>query len=151
MGELSSAKDVKVKLNRPGASWVDVVECSVEKGESCKDYPAYLTGDAPNYQVQLVAEHFTHGVDNQFKVTAINAAFPSNSGEGTHTFKVDKNGPDILLTSPPLADMLSKGNNVMGRNFDIKITRVSDDSAVANLSVFQEKMMAQEFHLKRIF
>ncbi|WP_284202060.1 tandem large repeat, partial [Aliivibrio sifiae] len=147
-GSLSAAKDIKIKLNRPGSSWVDVVECSVGKGEPCNDYPAYLTGTAPNYEVQLVAEHFTHGVDNQFKVTAINAAFPSNSGEGTHTFKVDKNGPDILLTSPPLADMLSNGNNVMGRNFDIKITRVSDDSAVANLSVFQEKNDGTRVSLK---
>ncbi|OCH27521.1 hypothetical protein A6E13_07180, partial [Aliivibrio fischeri] len=147
-GELSAAKDVKVRLNRPGASWIDVVACSVEKGEPCNDYPAYLTGNAPNYQVQLVAEHFTHGVDNQFKVTAVNAAFPSNSGEGTHTFKVDKNGPDILLTSPPLSDMLSKGNNVMGRNFDIKVTKVSDDSTVANLSVFQAKNDGSKVSLK---
>ncbi|WP_023604317.1 hypothetical protein, partial [Aliivibrio logei] len=138
-GSLSAAKNIKIKLNRPGSSWVDLVECSIEKGESCNDYPAYLTGTAPNYEVQLVAEHFDHGVDNQFKITAINAAFPSNSGEGTHTFKVDKNGPNILLSSTPLKDTLSSGNNVMGRNFDINITNVTDDSAVATLSVFQEK------------
>ncbi|GEK12071.1 hypothetical protein AFI02nite_01070 [Aliivibrio fischeri] len=138
-GELSAPKDIQVKLNRPGASWIDVVKCSVADGEKCSDYPAYLTGVAPNYQIQLVAEHFTHGVNNQFKITAINDAYPSNTGEGTHTFKVDKEGPSILLANPSLTDKVSNGSHVMGRNFNINIAQITDDSDVESVSVYQEK------------
>ncbi|WP_063669193.1 Ig-like domain-containing protein [Aliivibrio fischeri] len=138
-GSLSAPKDIQVKLNRPGASWIDVVKCSVADGEACSDYPAYLTGVAPNYQIQLVAEHFTHGVNNQFKITAINDAYPSNTGEGTHTFKVDKEGPSILLANPSLTDKVSNGSHVMGRNFNINIAQITDDSDVESVSVYQEK------------
>ena len=76
----------------------------------------------------LIASHIVGGDisyeclgNNQFKITAINDAYPSNTGEGTHTFKVDKEGPSILLANPSLTDKVSNGSHVMGRNFNINI------------------------------
>ncbi|MGD1493802.1 tandem large repeat [Vibrio harveyi] len=134
-GELSQGSNVKIELSK-GSGQTQTLEACDPVASSC-DEP-YLVGEQPDIKVQLVANAFSYDATNEFYVTATDKAYPKNeSRKGTFTFKVDNEGPTILLSTPWVEDALTKENAVVGRNFNVLFDGVTDDSKITEVSLFQ--------------
>ncbi|WP_260260643.1 hypothetical protein [Vibrio intestinalis] len=135
-GSLSQGSDVQIDLRRGSGQAVRLSHCD-PAAEVC-DLP-YLIGEQPDVKVQLVAGAFDYLASNEFYVTATDKAYPSNvSTQGIFTFKVDNIGPEIRLNTPWVEDALSKESYVLGREFSVRFTSVTDDSKIDQVSLFQE-------------
>ncbi|MGF1725572.1 tandem large repeat [Photobacterium nomapromontoriensis] len=135
-GTLSQGSDVKIELRRGSGQAVELKSCDPSL-ESCED--PYLVGTQPDVKVQLTANAFDYNLLNGFYVTATDNAYPVNvSTTGLFTFKVDNIGPEIVLDTPWVKDVLSGESYVLGRQFNVQFASVTDDSKIAEVSLFQE-------------
>uniref|UniRef100_UPI002158CA9A hypothetical protein n=1 Tax=Vibrio splendidus TaxID=29497 RepID=UPI002158CA9A len=102
----------------------------------------YLLGIQPNVEVRLVAEAFKYNEKNFFYVTATDSSFPSGTHSGEFEFLVDNVGPVIELADPWVIDTNSGESYVLGTNFTVKLTSVSDDSDVSKVELWQQDQVA---------
>ncbi|WP_226974841.1 tandem large repeat [Vibrio lentus] len=132
---LSPGSLVKVEMKPESGRRFTLQQYETEPEESAEPY---LFGIQPNVEVRLVADAFKYNEKNFFYVTATDSSFPLGTHSGEFEFLVDNKGPVIELADPWVIDTNSGESYVLGTNFTVKITSVSDDSDVSKVELWQQ-------------
>ncbi|MFS1473710.1 tandem large repeat [Vibrio lentus] len=132
---LSPGSLVKVEMKPESGRRFTLQQYETEPEESTEPY---LFGIQPNVEVRLVADAFKYNEKNFFYVTATDSSFPLGTHSGEFEFLVDNKGPVIELADPWVIDTNSGESYVLGTNFTVKITSVSDDSDVSKVELWQQ-------------
>ncbi|WP_192890949.1 tandem large repeat [Vibrio bathopelagicus] len=136
---LSPGSLVKVEMKPESGRRFTLQQYETEPEESTEPY---LFGIQPNVEVRLVADAFKYNEKNFFYVTATDSSSPSGTHSGEFEFLVDNKGPVIELADPWVIDTNSGESYVLGNNFTVKLTSVSDDSDVSKVELWQQDQVA---------
>ncbi|WP_241905273.1 hypothetical protein, partial [Vibrio splendidus] len=136
---LSPGSLVKVEMKPESGRRFTLQQYETEPEESTEPY---LFGIQPNVEVRLVADAFKYNEKNFFYVTATDSSFPLGTHSGEFEFLVDNKGPVIELADPWVIDTNSGESYVLGTNFTVKFTSVSDDSDVSKVELWQQDQVA---------
>ncbi|UQV23312.1 tandem large repeat [Vibrio sp. J383] len=136
---LSTGSLVKVEMKAESGRRFTLQQYETEPEESTEPY---LFGIQPNVEVRLVADAFKYNEKNFFYVTATDSSFPLGTHSGEFEFLVDNKGPVIELADPWVIDTNSGESYVLGTNFTVKLTSVSDDSDVSKVQLWQQDQVA---------
>ncbi|MFA0549829.1 hypothetical protein AB4538_03095, partial [Vibrio lentus] len=136
---LSPGSLVKVEMKPESGRRFTLQQYETEPEESTEPY---LFGIQPNVEVRLVADAFKYNEKNFFYVTATDSSSPSGTHSGEFEFLVDNKGPVIELGAPWVIDTNSGESYVLGTNFTVKLTSVSDDSDVSKVELWQQDQVA---------
>ncbi|WP_299020131.1 tandem large repeat [uncultured Photobacterium sp.] len=134
-GDGAAAKELNLSMTPSNGSNRVLVECETLNQPILE--PACLLGKSPDYRVQLIADNLEHNKNNEIKLEALDAAYPSNVGKGSFYFRVDKKGPSFNFAVPALTDVETGSSKVLGKKFNVNFASVVDDSGVKHLQLYQ--------------